>query len=143
MAEVVLFHHALGLTPGVETFAELLRAVRAVVAGDALLSPRVTRRLIEEFASRAKEPRPTAAVDVLTDRERFSPGRTGAALLWAIARAAPESLVVRAAAWDDRFGRPRMREALLRGDDPDSVVRADSAAVSAFLHKVAPFELYR
>lgn len=26
MAEVVLFHHALGLTPGVETFAELLRA---------------------------------------------------------------------------------------------------------------------
>ena len=30
--------------------AELLRAVRAVVAGDALLSPRVTRRLIEEFA---------------------------------------------------------------------------------------------
>ena len=35
---------------------ELLRAVRAVVAGDALLSPRVTRRLIEEFASRAKNP---------------------------------------------------------------------------------------
>ena len=35
---------------------ELLRAVRAVVAGDALLSPRVTRRLIEEFASRAKDP---------------------------------------------------------------------------------------
>jgi len=30
--------------------AELLRAVRAVVAGDALLSPGVTRRLIEEFA---------------------------------------------------------------------------------------------
>ena len=36
--------------------AELLRAVRAVVAGDALLSPGVTRRLIEEFASRAKDP---------------------------------------------------------------------------------------
>ncbi|WPF83050.1 dienelactone hydrolase family protein [Sanguibacter sp. 4.1] len=26
MADVLLFHHALGLTPGVETFAELLRA---------------------------------------------------------------------------------------------------------------------
>ena len=38
--------------------SELLRAVRAVVAGDALLSPRVTRRLIEEFATRAKEPTP-------------------------------------------------------------------------------------
>ena len=40
--------------------AELLRAVRAVVAGDALLSPAVTRRLIEEFASRAEDPRRTA-----------------------------------------------------------------------------------
>jgi DNA-binding NarL/FixJ family response regulator len=50
--------------------AELLRAVRAVVEGDALLSPRVTRRLIEEFASRAKEPQRGAGLDVLTDRER-------------------------------------------------------------------------
>ncbi len=49
---------------------ELLRAVRAVVAGDALLSPRVTRRLIEEFASRAKNPAGLPNVDVLTDRER-------------------------------------------------------------------------
>ena len=49
---------------------ELLRAVRAVVAGDALLSPRVTRRLIEEFASRAKEPLEGADLSVLTERER-------------------------------------------------------------------------
>ncbi len=35
---------------------ELLRAVRAVVDGDALLSPSVTRRLIAEFAARSKEP---------------------------------------------------------------------------------------
>lgn len=34
---------------------ELLRAVRAVVDGDALLSPGVTRRLIAEFAARSKE----------------------------------------------------------------------------------------
>jgi DNA-binding NarL/FixJ family response regulator len=52
--------------------AELVRAVRAVVAGDALLSPRVTRRLIEEFATRARTPDATAgpSVDVLTERER-------------------------------------------------------------------------
>ena len=50
--------------------AELLRAVRAVVAGDALLSPRVTRRLIEEFASRAKDPVGLPDLDALTDRER-------------------------------------------------------------------------
>ena len=37
--------------------------MRAVVAGDALLSPRVTRRLIEEFASRAKEPGPSPQLD--------------------------------------------------------------------------------
>ena len=49
---------------------ELVRAVRAVAAGEALLSPSVTRRLIEEYASRADEPRPTRDLDVLTDRER-------------------------------------------------------------------------
>lgn len=41
---------------------ELLRAVRAVGGGDALLSPGVTRRLIAEFAARSQEP--TAAAPV-------------------------------------------------------------------------------
>jgi DNA-binding NarL/FixJ family response regulator len=50
--------------------AELLRAVRAVVAGDALLSPGITRRLIEEFAQRAKEPSALPDLDRLTARER-------------------------------------------------------------------------
>ncbi|MFF5899629.1 response regulator [Streptomyces argenteolus] len=49
---------------------ELLRAVRAVVGGDALLSPGVTRRLIAEFAARSKEPVGGAVLDELTDRER-------------------------------------------------------------------------
>ena len=50
--------------------AELVHAVRVVAAGDALLSPGVTKRLVEEFAERAKEPGSTPALDVLTDRER-------------------------------------------------------------------------
>ncbi|WP_405014204.1 response regulator [Kitasatospora sp. NBC_01539] len=52
--------------------AELVRAVRVVAAGDALLSPGVTRRLIGEFAARSKAPRPGAPgpLDALTDRER-------------------------------------------------------------------------
>jgi DNA-binding NarL/FixJ family response regulator len=50
--------------------AELLRAVRAVVAGDALLSPGVTRRLIAEFAARSKEPAAAGGLDRLTERER-------------------------------------------------------------------------
>jgi DNA-binding NarL/FixJ family response regulator len=50
--------------------AELLAAVRAVAAGDALLSPSVTRRLIREFAARTRDaPRPPA-LDALTERER-------------------------------------------------------------------------
>ncbi len=50
--------------------SDLIRAVRAVVAGDALLSPSVTRRLIEEFATRRKDPSAGPALDPLTDRER-------------------------------------------------------------------------
>ncbi len=49
---------------------ELLRAVRAVAAGDALLSPSVTRRLIETFATTAKRPDELGDVELLTERER-------------------------------------------------------------------------
>src|SRR5262249_24629226 len=49
---------------------ELLRAVRAVAQGDALLSPSVTRRLIGEYAARAKPPDVAPALHALTERER-------------------------------------------------------------------------
>jgi DNA-binding NarL/FixJ family response regulator len=48
---------------------DLLHAVRVVAAGDALISPRITRRLIEEFA---RAPRPgveEGALEQLTERE--------------------------------------------------------------------------
>ena len=50
--------------------AELVQAVRAAARGDALLSPGITRRLVAEFASRAKDPGPAADLNLLTDRER-------------------------------------------------------------------------
>jgi DNA-binding NarL/FixJ family response regulator len=50
--------------------AELIQAVRVVAAGDALLSPGVTKKLLAEFATHAKEPPPTGGLDELTDRER-------------------------------------------------------------------------
>ncbi|GGK57449.1 DNA-binding response regulator [Planomonospora parontospora subsp. parontospora] len=50
--------------------AELIQAVRVVAAGDALLSPGVTRRLIAEYAGRAKEPVAGMDLSALTDRER-------------------------------------------------------------------------
>jgi DNA-binding NarL/FixJ family response regulator len=49
---------------------ELVQAVRVVAGGDALLSPGVTKKLIAEFAARAKEPRATEGLEELTDRER-------------------------------------------------------------------------
>jgi DNA-binding NarL/FixJ family response regulator len=49
---------------------ELIQAVRVVARGEALLSPGVTRRLIEEFATKAKEPGRVRDLDSLTDRER-------------------------------------------------------------------------
>jgi DNA-binding NarL/FixJ family response regulator len=52
--------------------AELVRAVRVVAAGEALLSPSVTRRLIAEFASRpaVRGGATPPQMSVLTDRER-------------------------------------------------------------------------
>ena len=47
---------------------QLLGAVRTVAAGDALLSPTVTRRVIQRFAT-VRRQAPPAAVDELTPRE--------------------------------------------------------------------------
>jgi DNA-binding NarL/FixJ family response regulator len=61
--------------------AELLQAIRLVAAGDALLSPSVTRRLISEFVqgpSRTLRPHPE--LDSLTPREREIVGLVGEGL---------------------------------------------------------------
>jgi DNA-binding NarL/FixJ family response regulator len=54
--------------------AELIRAVRVVAGGDALLSPGVTRRLIATFTERSSEASPAEpdprVVELLTARER-------------------------------------------------------------------------
>ena len=49
---------------------ELLRALRVVANGDALLAPSATRRLIADVVSRAPGPEPTAGLGELTPRER-------------------------------------------------------------------------
>ncbi|MCW6008962.1 response regulator transcription factor [Micromonospora sp. CPCC 205371] len=51
--------------------ADLLTAIRTVAAGDALLAPSVTRRLIAEFTRRPEPAQaPSPRLDGLTDRER-------------------------------------------------------------------------
>lgn len=49
---------------------ELIAAVQTVGRGEALLSPKVTRRVIERFSATKPSAGPSVAVDVLTSRER-------------------------------------------------------------------------
>ncbi len=48
---------------------ELADAVRVVASGDALLSPSITRKLLEEFVKTPSSPKQTAEMGELTDRE--------------------------------------------------------------------------
>ncbi|WP_100444145.1 response regulator transcription factor [Glycomyces xiaoerkulensis] len=48
---------------------ELIRGVRVVAEGEALISPTVTRRLIREFAGRVARPGPSPRLAALTERE--------------------------------------------------------------------------
>ena len=48
---------------------ELVSAIRVVAAGDALLAPSITRRLIEEFAKRPVPSAPPPELASLTERE--------------------------------------------------------------------------
>lgn len=52
--------------------AQLTAAIRAIAAGDALVSPRVTRSMLDLFATRLprQAEREDARLDVLTERER-------------------------------------------------------------------------
>jgi len=59
---------------------ELLRAVRVVANGDALLAPSVTRRLIADVVSRAPGREPPVGLEELTPREREILGLVGSGM---------------------------------------------------------------
>lgn len=73
-----LDEHALGaLRAGASGFLlkdtppeDLVSAIRSVAAGDAVVSPRVTRRLISRFLDDVPPTLDPSVLDVLTDRER-------------------------------------------------------------------------
>jgi DNA-binding NarL/FixJ family response regulator len=60
--------------------AELIRGVHVVAAGEGLLSPSVTRRVIEQFALHAASPAAPRQLAHLTDREREVVALAGAGL---------------------------------------------------------------
>jgi DNA-binding NarL/FixJ family response regulator len=49
---------------------ELLHAIEVIAAGEALIAPSITRRLIAEFAARRDPAQPPEALAELTERER-------------------------------------------------------------------------
>jgi DNA-binding NarL/FixJ family response regulator len=58
---------------------DILGAIRVVAAGEALLAPSVTKRLIGDFVDRSApaEPRPARGLDGVTGREREVLGQIG------------------------------------------------------------------
>jgi uncharacterized protein YbbC (DUF1343 family) len=80
---------------------------------------------------------------VVTDRNAVLPGHLCAAILWALLRTNRDSLRVRDAAFDERFGSPSMRQALFSGEDPDRVVDRGQRAVDDFEAATRRFLLYR
>jgi uncharacterized protein YbbC (DUF1343 family) len=79
---------------------------------------------------------------LVTNRNSMQPSRIGAALLWAIAKVNPNDLKIQDRTFDERFGSARIREALLRGDDPDAVIDGEYKAVFAFREKARKYLLY-
>jgi DNA-binding NarL/FixJ family response regulator len=49
---------------------ELLAAIRVVAGGEAVVAPRITRRLLDRFAGQLTPPTDGGALDQLTERER-------------------------------------------------------------------------
>lgn len=80
---------------------------------------------------------------VVTDRDRVHTGRVGAALLWAVGRTSGDSLRIRDEAFDLRFGAGRVREALLGGEDPDTVIDREIEGVLVFRERAREYFLYR
>ncbi|HWZ59390.1 MAG TPA: DUF1343 domain-containing protein [Gemmatimonadaceae bacterium] len=78
----------------------------------------------------------------VVDRDRVDVGRLGAALLWAIARTARDSLELDTLAVDLRLGSGAVRRALVGGADPNRVANGEAKGVSAFERRARRYWLY-
>jgi uncharacterized protein YbbC (DUF1343 family) len=80
---------------------------------------------------------------VVMNRSALQSARVGANLLWAIKKTAGIKLTIDNRGFDLRFGAPRVREALLRGDDPDVLIDREYRAAYAFREKTRQYLIYR
>ncbi|MBE3075446.1 MAG: hypothetical protein IMZ75_10970 [Actinobacteria bacterium] len=67
----------------------------------------------------------------------------GATLLWAIHKTAGDKLTINNLAFDLRFGSPALREALLRGEDPDGLIDREYKAAYGFRDATRQFLIYK
>ena len=79
---------------------------------------------------------------LVTNRNSMQPSRVGATLLWAINKTSGSGLKIDNRAFDLRMGAPRVREELLRGDDPEAVIDREYKAAFDFREQTRRYLLY-
>jgi uncharacterized protein YbbC (DUF1343 family) len=79
----------------------------------------------------------------IVNRSALQSVRVGATLLWAINKTAGTRLTIDNRAFDLRFGAPRVREALLRGEDPDVLIDREYKAAYAFRERTRQYLIYK
>ncbi|HEY7861157.1 MAG TPA: hypothetical protein VIB98_06900, partial [Gemmatimonadaceae bacterium] len=79
----------------------------------------------------------------ITDRNRMLTSRLSADLLWAIAKTNGDSLRFQPKGFNQLFGVPGGREAIMSGADPDSLIDASLPATIAFEQATRRYRLYK
>jgi uncharacterized protein YbbC (DUF1343 family) len=80
---------------------------------------------------------------MVINRSNLQAARVGAALLWAINKTAGTRLTLRNREFDLRLGSPSLREALLRGEDPDVLIDREYRAAYAFRESTRQYLIYK
>ena len=80
---------------------------------------------------------------ILTDRDRLNSARLGAALLWAILQTNGDSVRFQEKGFNQLYGTPGAREALIGGADPDSLIDATLAPAVAFQLSTKRYRIYK
>ncbi|MDQ6768694.1 MAG: DUF1343 domain-containing protein [Gemmatimonadota bacterium] len=79
----------------------------------------------------------------IVNRSALQSARVGANLLWAINKTAGSRLTIDNRAFDLRFGAPAVREAVLRGEDPDVLIDREYKAAYAFRERTRQYLIYK
>jgi uncharacterized protein YbbC (DUF1343 family) len=80
---------------------------------------------------------------MVINRSSLQAARVGATLLWAINKTAGSKLTIRDRDFDLRFGSPGVRQALLRGEDPDVLIDREYRAAYAFREATRQYLIYK